>query len=267
MRQSDDMVKNPTDYPQRPQLWMRSRLYELGKPQRALSLALGRDDDATASKIISGIRKIKASEMPEVASALQLPLEEVIRRYSEAEGNPNHRHAAISQQGAQAQVTSPVESRPTQRPSGPRPIRSGENVRIEHLLLGIKVMESVRDSSKKGDGVLTGAVMETIPRPERLLGLDNVFSVYMPTDRMSPRWDIGDPLIVHPGRPCKPGDDVYVELLDDKNQVHFSIRRLVRETSTHLTVAQLNPHREQSFTWKDVRHLYKVLRLVDIFGR
>jgi len=262
------MIKNPTDHPSRPQLWMRSRLYELGKPQRTLSLAVGRDDDATASKIISGLRKIKASEMPEVAATLQLPLEEVIHRYSEAEGNPNHRHDAIPQQSAKSQNASSAQNRGTLETRGPRSVRARENVPfIENLVSGIKVMASTRDSSKMGDGVLTGAVVETIPRPERLLGLDNVFSVYMPTDRMSPRWDIGDPLVIHPGRPCKPGDDVYVELQDEKDQVHFCIRRLVRETTTHLTVAQLNPHREQAFAWREVRNLYKVLRLVDIFGR
>jgi len=261
------MIKNPTDHPSRPQLWMRSRLYELGKPQRALSLALGRDEDTTASKIINGVRRIKASEMPQVASALQLPLEEVIRRYSEAEGTPHHRHEAIPQERAEPQSANSGEDRRALEPAAPRSIQPRGIPIIANLVSGIKVMESIRDPSKKGDGVLTGAVAETIPRPERLLGLDNVFCVYMLTDRMSPRWDVGDPLVIHPGRPCKPGDDVYVEVLDDKDQVHFSIRRLVRETATHLTVAQLNPHREQSFTWKDVRHLYKVLRLVDIFGR
>jgi transcriptional regulator with XRE-family HTH domain len=72
---------------------------------------------------------------------------------------------------------------------------------------------AVGGQEKNGDfDFNTGDIIDYILRPPRLHGARSAFAVYLIGTSMEPRFREGAPVLVHPGLPAKPGDDVLVEL-------------------------------------------------------
>ena len=84
---------------------------------------------------------------------------------------------------------------------------------------------------------------------------------------MAPRFEEGDLVFVHPGRPPVNGCDVLVELHGaDHEPGRCLIKRLVRRTPSKLVLQQYQPPDELEFDLHDVRVVYRILTAAELLG-
>ena len=116
-----------------------------------------------------------------------------------------------------------------------------------------------------GEFTFNGTEIDIVRRPLALIGVDNAFAIYVAGDSMAPRFEPGELLFVHPGRPPQPGDDVLVELHDkDGESGACYLKRLVRRAGGKVVLGQFNPVREIRIDAKKVRAIHKVLTRAEL---
>lgn len=101
-------------------------------------------------------------------------------------------------------------------------------------------------SAEGGGGaiVITSEPIDFVRRPEPLLSVRDGYGCYVIGDSMSPAYEQGDLLLIHPGKPVRPGDDcVFVRDMGDGTQ-HALVKRLLRSTAEKFRVRQFNPARD-----------------------
>jgi SOS-response transcriptional repressor LexA len=101
-------------------------------------------------------------------------------------------------------------------------------------------------SAEGGGGaiIITSEPIDYVRRPEPLLSVRDGYGCYVIGDSMSPAYEQGDLLLVHPGRPVRPGDDcVFVRDQGDGTQQAL-VKRLLRSTTEKWRVRQFNPAKD-----------------------
>jgi SOS-response transcriptional repressor LexA len=101
-------------------------------------------------------------------------------------------------------------------------------------------------SAEGGGGIIliTSEPIDFIRRPEPLLSVRDGYACYVIGDGMSPAYEQGDLLLIHPGRPARPGDDcAFLRGREDGAQEAL-IRRLLRGTPEKWRVRQFNPAKD-----------------------
>jgi phage repressor protein C with HTH and peptisase S24 domain len=120
----------------------------------------------------------------------------------------------------------------------------------------------------EGDFSFNGTVVDYVRRPPMLSRIGNAFGVYVIGDSMSPRFDHGDLVFVHPGRPAQPGNDVIVELYGEHGEPGpCYIKRLVRRTKDRVILAQFNPPRDDiAIDPSHIKAIYRILTAAEMMG-
>jgi len=120
----------------------------------------------------------------------------------------------------------------------------------------------------EGDFSFNGTVVDYVRRPPMLSKIGNAFGVYVIGDSMSPRYDHGDLVFVHPGRPPQPGNDVIVELHGEHGAPGACyIKRLVRRSADHIQLAQFNPPRDDiAIEASRIKAVYRILTAAEMMG-
>lgn len=120
----------------------------------------------------------------------------------------------------------------------------------------------------EGDFSFNGTVVDYVRRPPMLRRIGNAFGVYVIGDSMSPRFDHGDLVFVHPGRPPQPGNDVIVELHGEHGAPGpCYIKRLVRRSADRVQLAQFNPPRDDiAIEASRIKAVYRILTAGEIMG-
>ena len=121
-------------------------------------------------------------------------------------------------------------------------------------------------SAEGGGGVIiiTSEPMDFIRRPEPLLSVRDGYACYVIGDSMSPAYEQGDLLLVHPGRPARPGDDcAFIRDQGDGTQQAL-IKRLLRSTTEKWRVRQFNPAKDVDL---DRSQWHKVQLIVGKYSR
>jgi phage repressor protein C with HTH and peptisase S24 domain len=99
------------------------------------------------------------------------------------------------------------------------------------------------EGGEEGAMLITSGPIDWIPRP-RSLQVRGAFAVYLVGDSMSPAYEHGDQLYIHPHRPPRGTDDcLFVRELDDGTLLGLA-KRLVRHTSDKWRVRQFNPFKD-----------------------
>jgi SOS-response transcriptional repressor LexA len=101
-------------------------------------------------------------------------------------------------------------------------------------------------SAEGGGGsiVITNEPIDYVRRPDPLLSVRDGYGCYVIGDSMSPAYEQGDLLLIHPGRPVRPGDDcVFVRDPGDGSQ-HALVKRLLRIAPEKWRVRQFNPAKD-----------------------
>jgi phage repressor protein C with HTH and peptisase S24 domain len=208
--------------------WIKQGLKKPGKSQRGLAAALGIDPSGV-SRLLAGTRELKAAEIAKVEAYLDAP----------------------------ADLGAPA-------------------VRADMAALDVPNLASLpRDIEVRGTAVggdaasfdFNGEVVDYLRRPPGLIRARKAFAIYVTGTSMAPRFEEGEVVFVHPGRPATPGCDVIVELHgNDGEPGHCYIKRLVRRTATKLTLAQFNPPRNLEIELARVRAVYRILTSAELLG-
>ncbi|WP_282608896.1 helix-turn-helix domain-containing protein [Pelagibius sp. Alg239-R121] len=113
-----------------------------------------------------------------------------------------------------------------------------------------------------------GEVVDRVRRPPGIAGASNVFAIYVVGQSMSPRFEEGEIVFVHPGRPATSGCDVIVELHGhDGDPGQCYIKRLVKKTPTRTVLQQFNPARDDiAFDNDNIRAMYRILTASELLG-
>ena len=95
-----------------------------------------------------------------------------------------------------------------------------------------------------GSIIITNEPIDFVSRPGPLLSVRDGYGCYVIGDSMSPAYEQGDLLLIHPGRPVRPGDDcVFVRDQADGSQLGL-VKRLLRITAEKWRVRQFNPAKD-----------------------
>lgn len=114
-----------------------------------------------------------------------------------------------------------------------------------------------------GEYVFNGTVVDYVPCPPVLDGVDTAYAVYVDGESMVPRYMPGELVYVHPGRPYRRNDDVIVQVAAEDGQDGDSprgfIKRYLRKTATKLVLEQYNPASEIEFDLSDVVSVHTIV--------
>ena len=92
--------------------------------------------------------------------------------------------------------------------------------------------------------IITSEPIDFVRRPEPLLSVRDGYGCYVIGDGMSPAYEQGDLLLVHPGRPVRPGDDCMVVRDQGDGTQQALVKRLLRITPEKWRVRQFNPAKD-----------------------
>ena len=93
-----------------------------------------------------------------------------------------------------------------------------------------------------GSFEFNGEIVDYVLRPPGIARARDVFAVYVVGDSMAPRYEEGDLVFVHPGRPPHSGCDVLVELLEEETEPGpCLIKRLVPAHAQPDSAATVQP--------------------------
>ncbi|MEM7173507.1 MAG: S24 family peptidase, partial [Pseudomonadota bacterium] len=226
--------------------------------------ALGIDPSAV-SRILSGDRGLKLSEVQRAAAYLGVepeptPGEILPRGFAEAAafGLPTYQ-AGGPGQGLTLDVTPGKRRNAARAGVVPLPPRAGMERDLE-----------VRGTAVGGEDAafeFNGETVEYVCRPPGLTGNRKAFALYVVGESMSPRFEEGELVFVHPGRPAKPGNDVVVELHGrDGEAGNCYIKRLVARTPSKLVLSQFNPAKNIDFPLAQVRNVLRILTPGELLG-
>jgi phage repressor protein C with HTH and peptisase S24 domain len=184
---------------------VRARREALGKSQDWLAEAAG-TSQATIDKIEHG-RSRRSKFLPNVFAALGLPLEELA----------SVGMAVTSQERneVQGRLTVPVA------PSRDLPVYA---------------------SAEGGPGgtIFSTDPIEFVSRPDPLANVKDSYAMYVVGDSMSPAFEQGDLILVHPHLPYRTGDDVLIYRIEH-GQYEAAVKRLRKATTEQWQLEQFNP--------------------------
>ncbi|HYC05527.1 MAG TPA: S24 family peptidase [Azospirillaceae bacterium] len=118
------------------------------------------------------------------------------------------------------------------------------------------------------DFFFNGGTVDWVRRPPGLQATRDAFAIYVAGSSMSPRYEEGDLVYVHPARPPRSGDDVLIELHGrDGEPGPCYIKRLLRRTPTLIVAAQFNPARDDlEYELASVRGVFKIMTAAELLG-
>ncbi len=119
-----------------------------------------------------------------------------------------------------------------------------------------------------GDLHFNGETVDRVRRPPALIHARNAFALYVVGESMSPRYEPGELVFVHPGQHPRAGDDVVLELTPDREGAAAPcfIKRYLRRTGEALICAQFNPARHDlRYPLDRLRSLYRILPVSELF--
>lgn len=112
-----------------------------------------------------------------------------------------------------------------------------------------------------GEFVLNGNELDSIFAPPTLSGVQGAYSVMVSGDSMSPRYDDGDTVFVHPRKRVKKGDYVIAQIHTVESDPPLAyVKKLVKWTENELVLEQFNPPKNLNFDGSKVASVHYVLR-------
>lgn len=218
---------------------IRQKVAERGLDLKALSLGMGRNHGYLHQYLTQGVpKKLNEDDRAYLARALGVP-EAALK-----DNNP-----LINQQMSRSV---PTFKRGIAKAELPVMLASPENL--------LKVL-GMAEGGKDGWCPLNGDVVQYITRPDNLRGVPNAYAVFIKGESMAPRYEPGEIVHVHPGRPPQPGSYVLVQRHnpDDETQPLAVVKRLVRRSGSKVILAQLNPKKEFEVPAGEIVSMHKVV--------
>ncbi len=246
--------------------WLAQRLKELGKTGQGLANALG-VNKSRISEIIGGRRGVKADEVIAMALYLEMSERDVVTLLS---GRPLEQTEGGAEVAGPAMVTAPrsvAQRVAALRAQGAFSPEIAEIPQASGLPLDVPVYGTAV-GGEDADFEMNGDVIDRVRRPAGLANAKNAFALYVVGESMSPRYDEGDLIFVHPGRPPVAGCDVVVELhaQDDRGRNKALLKTYRGKTPNLLLLSQLNPRGDFEIPLDQVKQVLRVLRTNELLG-
>jgi phage repressor protein C with HTH and peptisase S24 domain len=112
-----------------------------------------------------------------------------------------------------------------------------------------------------------GSPINTVRRPDSLIGAKNVYALYVQSDSMIPQYKPGDLIYVHPDRPALVGDSVVVLVrYADVEDIQVFLKCLVRRTDKKLVLEKHNPKGKLEIDMKYVQAIQRVMTTNELLG-
>ncbi|EME71410.1 C repressor protein [Paramagnetospirillum caucaseum] len=111
---------------------------------------------------------------------------------------------------------------------------------------------------------MNGSVLDYVEMPPALAGTKNPYGVYVSGESMSPRYEPGWLLHVHPHKPARPGDNVVVQIRarDEHSPPLAYVKVLVSDhhkSGGKLIVRQFNPDKKLVWEGQEVVSVHKIV--------
>jgi len=112
-----------------------------------------------------------------------------------------------------------------------------------------------------------GSPIDTVRRPDSLIGAKNVYALYVQSESMIPQYKPGDLIYVHPDRPAQVGDSVVVLVrYADVDDIQVFLKVLARRTNKKLVLEQHNPNEKIEIEMKYVQAIQRVMTTNELLG-
>ncbi len=112
-----------------------------------------------------------------------------------------------------------------------------------------------------------GSPIDTVRRPDSLIGAKNVYALYVQSDSMVPQYKPGDLIYVHPDRVAQIGDSVVVLVrYADVDDIQVFLKCLARRTARKLVLDQHNPKGTIEIETKYVQAIHRVMTTNELLG-
>jgi hypothetical protein len=199
--------------------WIRNRLRSTGMTQRALAQALELDPSAV-SRLLDGSRQLKGQEIPKVIDFFQASSSAPATGQSDSPG---------------VQIDSPRPSRTWETFGGQHPSRSGRpssGPRAKQV--GQMPTYGLLPAKTGGFYALDALPTEYRPSPPQLAGVNDAFALFVPDEKLSPRYRMGEVIYVHPNKPPIVGSYVVIRLRPPERSVAIGEILNVDETKLEL---------------------------------
>lgn len=112
-----------------------------------------------------------------------------------------------------------------------------------------------------GWNLWNGEVIQYVPRPANLIGVPGAYAVYITGSSMSPRYEAGEIVHVHPAKPTQPGAYVLVQRkpAQDGDPPLAIIKRLVKRSGDKVTLEQFNPEKQFTIPANSIHTMHRVV--------
>lgn len=125
----------------------------------------------------------------------------------------------------------------------------------------------VAQGGQGGSFAMNGETVDFVRRPPGIEKARGVFGIFVVGTSMSPRFEPGDLLYLHPDRPAQIGCDVVVELHGKNGDPgECFLKRLKGRKNGHVVLEQFNPPGDMRIAEDRVRRIYRVLTNNELFG-
>lgn len=124
----------------------------------------------------------------------------------------------------------------------------------------IKVL-GMGECGPDGWALWNGEVVDMVPRPPFLSGAPQGYAVFATGDSMSPRYEAGDLIYIHPGKPVTPGCFVLVQVLGkaEGDGPRAVIKRLGRRSGNKVVLEQFNPAKTFTLNTAEIVSMHRVV--------
>jgi phage repressor protein C with HTH and peptisase S24 domain len=100
--------------------------------------------------------------------------------------------------------------------------------------------------------------IDSIEAPPYLQNSVDAYAVYVAGNSMSPRFNAGEVVFVHPGKPFKANDSVIVQFVNDKAD-HAIIKTYKKMDEKKIFLSQFNPVKTITFQRSQVKCIHKII--------
>lgn len=233
--------------------WIGERLRSLKKTKSGLARALG-VDPARVSEIIGGRRNVQVSELPRMAEILEMPAAQLIELLTPRN---NGRVPSAGSQTPSSALPPPPDSAELHQP---------ERSSLPQWLRNLPIFEAgASDCGDAGGFTLNDDIVDYAERPPSLAGAKNAYGVYVQSDSMAPRFEIGWLLLINPSRPVRKGDNVVIQIRQPgQTTVHSFLALFEDKTPSRLAARQLNPSQRLEWTLDEVQAIHRIVGVAEM---
>lgn len=148
-----------------------------------------------------------------------------------------------------------------------RVVKTAEMPNTFELPKNVEVRGTAAGSHLRGAFQLTEGAIEYVRRPPALIGVKDVYALYVEGSSMEPQYFPGDLVYIHPHRPARFGDPVVVQVkVGSDHEIEGTIGIYLRKTEKHIVLKKHNPVAEIMIPRNAGTVVHKIMTTNELFG-